>query len=107
MNVKFSLNDNSSIHKRDVYIVFVDDNFHFDDEERYIQGEYESLEDAISVCQKIVEDFLTTSYKPGMKSDDLLKLYKTFGEDPYIQGYSFSAWSYAETICTKICKWSI
>ena len=41
------------------YAVFVDDNFHYmNEDERYKDGNYATLEEAISKCQRIVDDFL-------------------------------------------------
>lgn len=104
MNANFPFADDFSYSKKNIYIVYVDDNFHYDSDEKYVRGEYDSVDEALIVCQEIVEDFLRSSYKPGMKSSELLRIYKTFGEDPYIPGHPFSAWSYAEKICEKLCR---
>ena len=89
--------------------VFVDDNFHYTDEdERYQLGEFATLEAAMAACKKIVDDFLLENYKPGMTTEALYRQYTSFGEDPWIVGQEddrkpFSAWTYAEQRCREIC----
>lgn len=66
--------------------VFVDDNFHYmDEDERYSGGEFDYYEEAIEYCKGIVDNFLRECYKPGMKADDLYDHYLHFGEDPFIR----------------------
>jgi len=91
------------------FTVYVDDNFHYRDaEERYKLGEYETLDAAIAACKGIVDDFLTTNYKPGMSAAGLCGQYAAFGEDPFIAGAGvtspFSAWDYARQRCEAICR---
>ncbi|HEX8266318.1 MAG TPA: hypothetical protein VF596_13010 [Pyrinomonadaceae bacterium] len=90
------------------YQVFVDDNYHYQDEdERYKLGDFETFEEAESACKEIVDEFLQRGYKPGMTAVELYKAYVIFGEDPFIRGenipYRFSAWSYAKARCEEIC----
>jgi len=55
------------------YTVFVDDNFHYMDEsERYRQGVYETVEEAVAACKGIVDEFLQSANEPGTTSDSLL-----------------------------------
>lgn len=69
------------------YAVYVDDNFHYmDPDERYKAGEYETLEEAIKVCEKIVDESLEEFYVPGMSNSELTSQYCFFGEDPWISG---------------------
>ena len=89
--------------------VFVDDNFHYQDEsERYKQGEYETYGDAIKVCREIVDGELLHLYEKGTSAADLYFSYTSFGEDPFIRpapdGQRFSAWEYARQRCEEICK---
>ena len=94
---------------KEAYRVFIDDNFHYMDEEyRYQQGAYGDWESAVAVCKRIVDDFLQQNYKPGMKSQELWQQYRDFGEDPFILGpgtdaRAFSAWNYARDRCKEIC----
>ena len=89
------------------YRVIVDDNFHYHEEdERREQGTYGTLEAALSVCRRIVDEFLEQEYKPGIKSEALYERYLSFGEDPFIvvldgagEPATFSAWSYAKERC--------
>jgi len=89
------------------YKVFVDDNFHYQDEdERYFLGEFETLDAAISACRKIVDESLTGSFEPGMTADALFGTYTSFGDDPFIVGITppaFSAWEYARQRSAEIC----
>ena len=91
------------------YRVYVDDNFHYMDEEyRYQQGGYGDWESAVAVCKRIVDDFLQLHYKLGMTSQKLWELYRDFGEDPFIlspgsEPPAFSAWNYARDRCKEIC----
>lgn len=92
------------------YTVFVDDNFHYlDEDKRYKLGDFDTWEAAVAACQKIVDDFLLQNYKTGMKSEELYRYYTTFGEEPFIiQNHplptnSFSASNYARQRCQEIC----
>lgn len=91
------------------YIVLVDDNFHYMDEEyRYCAGSFWTGVEAVSFCRAIVDEYLASAYQEGMTAEALLKNYKMFGEDPFIigsrQGRLFSAWDYAEIRCGEICR---
>ena len=90
------------------YTVFVDDNFHYQDEDdRYKLGTFESYADALATCHRIVDEFLTGSYKPGVSESDLYSQYTMFGEDPFIMPDDveprFSAWTYARQRCAELC----
>ncbi len=94
------------------YRVFVDDNFHYMDEsERFPLGTYNTLEEAIAVCKKRVDDYLLESYTPGMTHARLAEMYFFFGEDPWVStppedhhtGVPFSAYKYASQRITEIC----
>lgn len=92
------------------YTVFVDDNFHYMDEsERYLNGKYETEEEALSVCRKIVDDYLLNAYQPDITAKELYESYVCHGEDPFIRGgdgkgTGFSAWSYAEKRSIEIVE---
>ncbi len=88
-----------------VWTVFVDDNFHYQDEsERYELGKFESYEEALAECRKIVDRFLEGHSADS--ADALYELYVSFGEDPYIigpdKGDDFSAWRYAKQRCKAL-----
>ena len=92
----------SSPHTR--YVVYVDDNFHFmDEEERYKLGEFDTEEEALQACRRIVDEFLIANHKPGMTAEEFIDMYKTFGEDPWCAEIAFSAWAYAERRCHELC----
>ena len=89
--------------------VFVDDNFHYQDEsDRYKQGDYDTHEEAVKVCKEIVDGELLHLYEKGASATDLYFSYTSFGEDPFIRpspgGQRFSAWEYARQRCEGICK---
>jgi hypothetical protein len=84
------------------YCVFVDDNFHYqDDSERYAHGVFDTADEAIATCQKIVDDSLRHLYgqHPGT-AERLYDDYQDFGDDPFIRSddpsCKFSGWGYAK-----------
>jgi hypothetical protein len=91
------------------YRVLVDDNFHYQEEDkRYEQGVYETLEEAVAICKNIVDEFLAAKHLPGMTAEELYAAYTGFGEDPFIRiegsgSNPFSAWAYAKGRCAEIC----
>jgi hypothetical protein len=93
------------------YTILVDDNYHYMDETaRYTRASFDTLEDAIRECKRIVDRSLEEMYEPGMAAGELLGKYKMFGEDPFIvskrlpsTSVPFSAWKYAEERCEEIC----
>jgi hypothetical protein len=93
------------------YRVMVDDNFHYQDsDERLAQGTYETVEEALAACRRLVDRSLEEEYKPGMSAEALHDRYTSFGDDPFIvvldgadDRAAFSAWSYAKERCRAIC----
>ena len=81
--------------------VLVDDNFHYmDDSERYVAGEFATLAEALATAQKIVDEYLSSAFRPGIGAQELGESYLMFGEDPFIvsaeaTGVAFSAREYA------------
>ena len=60
-----------------VWKVFVDDNFHYmDEDERYLAGEFDSRDAAVAECRRIVDESLTSLYERGMDKERLFELYK-------------------------------
>lgn len=91
-----------------MYRVYVDENSHYMDEsERRLAGNYDDCRAAIEACKRIVERSLEEQYQEGMAAEQLLRQYKSFGEDPWISSgdgnCKFSAWDYAEQRCNEIC----
>jgi hypothetical protein len=67
------------------FAVFVDDNFHYMDEsERYKLGEFDTFDEAVAACKRIVDEFLLTGLGPTITAEVLFKSYTMFGEDPFI-----------------------
>lgn len=88
--------------------VFVDDNFHYQDEsERYMYGEYETYEAAVEACRRIIDRDLLHLYRQGEGAAELYFSYTSFGEDPFVRPSSpnerFSVWEYAKQRCDEIC----
>lgn len=87
------------------YTVYVDDNFHYqDEEERYTLGIFRTEEEAINAAKKIVDEFLQSQNKSGTTVDELYELYCGFGESPWISFSIFNAWNYAKQRCSEICN---
>ena len=86
------------------YTVFVDDNWHFmDEEERYKFGVFATAEEAIAACRRIVDEDLVRAFKPGMTADALFDWYVMAGNDPFVvPGVGFSAWDFAEWRCSEL-----
>lgn len=92
------------------YVVMVDDNFHYmDEDERYKHGEFADADVAIEHCRQIVDEYLASAYKPGMSAIELWDSYVSFGEDPFVvcvdaPQVRFSAWEYAKERCRLLCS---
>ncbi len=91
-----------------MYTVYVDDNSHYMDEsERRKHGRYRTHARAVRAARRIVDRYLASAYRPGMKAERLLASYRQFGTDPFVVPNdgdpSFSAWSYAEQRYRIIC----
>jgi len=89
------------------YKVFVDDNFHYmDEDDRYLLGEFETFDAAVAACQRVVNEFLEQTYKAGMSAEELYKSYVDFGQDPFIVGGDsrFSAWDYAKEQSARLAN---
>ena len=82
--------------------VFVDDHFHYQNEdERYEHGEYDTIEEAVAECKKIVDRSLNNLLE-NCSLEELKEKYYMFGEDPFIEGGDFSASTYAEEQIKKL-----
>jgi hypothetical protein len=89
------------------YKVFVDDNFDYvNQERRYFLGEFETFDEAVMACKKLVDRILEQLYKPGMTADELSTVFWLDGEDPFIIGGKdgFSAREYATDQIKRITK---
>jgi hypothetical protein len=88
-----------------------DDNSHYQDlEERWEQGTYDTVDEALTVCCELVEQSRKGEYRPGIAADALYDRYMSFGDDPFIvviegtdESAKFSARSYANERCRVIC----
>ena len=85
------------------YTLYIDDNFHYMDEEpRSSRGDYECEDEATRAAKRIVDGSLRDLYRSGMTPQELLACYKAFGEEPWVTGRQFSAWVYAEQQCWEL-----
>ena len=90
------------------YSVYVDDNYHYMDEEaRYKLGDFATLEEAIVVCKRRVDQFLN-KVPIDITAAERYEQYTGFGPDPFIVtddpdagSPPFSAWSYAKERCQE------
>jgi hypothetical protein len=65
--------------------VFCDDMYHYQDEdERYLVGSYDTLEEAVEKCCAILIENLLHLYEPGMTAEQLGAQWWSFGEDPWV-----------------------
>jgi len=70
----------------DSYEVFVDDNFHYmDEDERYSAGVFQTYSEALRHAKGIVEKSLRDLHETGKGADDLMASYVSFGQDPWIR----------------------
>jgi hypothetical protein len=90
------------------FTVYVDDNFHYQEEdERYVSGECDRYEEALTLCKTVVDEFLDDAIDQK-SADALYEYYKDFGPDPFIRpdllNSRFSAWGYAKERCEILCS---
>jgi hypothetical protein len=65
--------------------VFCDDMFHYQDPSaRLFVGTFATREEAIKKCQIILMETLSELYEPGMKEEELMTKWWSFGDDPWI-----------------------
>jgi hypothetical protein len=89
------------------YSVYVDDNYHYMDEEaRYKLGDFATLDDAVAACKRMVDKFLKVEVPLDITAAERYEQYTGFGPDPFIvtddpgaESPPFSAWSYAKERC--------
>jgi hypothetical protein len=69
---------------------------------------FETRDEAVAWCKRIVDGFLQDNHKPGMSATELWKQYTMFGEDPCLLDNGnakegFSGWDYARERCEVLC----
>lgn len=93
------------------YKVYIDDNFHYmDEDERVFRKGFNTYEKAVAECKRIADRSLLwvkySTYPKPRTPEELYKAYTSFGDDPFIKPLDdnkrFSAWSYAESRVTEI-----
>jgi len=104
--VHIILTDIVKSHSKDgKFTIYVNDNFHYmDEDERYTLGVYDTEEEALQAAKRIVDEFLIRSYEPGISAAQLYDSYITFGKDPWIDPSPFNAWHYAKERCNELCE---
>jgi hypothetical protein len=91
------------------YSVYVDDNYHYMDEEaRYKLGDFTTLEEAVAACKRVVDHFLKVEVPLDITAAERYEQYTGFGPDPFIVtddtgagSPPFSAWSYTKERCQE------
>jgi ATP-dependent exoDNAse (exonuclease V) alpha subunit len=77
-----------------------------DKDERYKYGEFDTKEEAIACCKKIVDEFFEPHKTSKLSYQELWSGYTTYGEDPFIvtedKSFFFSAWDYAKQKCQEL-----
>ncbi|MDC0959265.1 hypothetical protein OAR42_02220 [Planktomarina temperata] len=87
------------------YKVWIDDNFHFmDEDERLFHGEFATPTQAILACQKIVDANIESITENETDPDKAYESYVCFGDDPWIQGIDFSAFEYAKQRIQEVLR---
>jgi hypothetical protein len=92
-----------------IFRVFVDDNFHYmEEEERRELGSFPTADAALEASRRIVDEYLVSAYRPGMTAEQLFSSYQAFGEDPFIKSedgkaITCSAWESAKQRCNEMC----
>jgi hypothetical protein len=71
-------------------------------------GSFDLLEEALGVCERIVDDFLLRNYKEGMTMLDLWGLYTFHGDSPFVAHVNdhesiFNGRDYARRRCAQLC----
>lgn len=67
-------------------------------------------EEAVSACQKIIDEWLADAHRPDMASAALYEVYMHFGDDPFVipvdpkdaPAVDFDAWAYARERCELV-----
>jgi len=91
------------------YSVYVDDNYHYMDEEaRYKLADFATLEEAVAACKRMVDQFIQNEVSPDVTADERYAQYTGFGPDPFVVtddpsagSPPFSAWNYAKERCQE------
>ncbi len=91
------------------YEVYVDDNYHMGDEsKRYKLGEFDTREQAVAACKKVVDEYFERLKKGEYPLSEIWDGYMYYGEDPFISndddGEKFSAWEYAKEKCGEYAR---
>jgi hypothetical protein len=84
--------------KKISFTVYVDDNYHFmDEDERYTLGVFDTEEEAIKAAKAVIDEFLLKNISDTKSAEKLYEGLCIYGEDPWISPPgSFHAWDYAK-----------
>lgn len=67
------------------YKVYVDDNCHFmNEDERYLQGTYDSFEKAVTAARKVIDDFFAGVDIGKLTEEQLFSGWSHYGDNPFI-----------------------
>ena len=85
------------------YVIYIDDNFDFMDEDaRSYFGSFDTRALAAKAMKLIIDGDLIKWACKYSTAEELLKHYKSFGDDPFCPGLDFSAWTWAEGRCKEL-----
>ena len=91
--------------KNPTYKVWIDDNFHFmDEDERVFHGDFDTPTQAIVACQKIVDANIESITENETDPDKAYESYVCFGDDPWIEGVDFLAFEYTKKKIQEVRK---
>ena len=88
------------------FTVFIEEMSKYQSEEgRYRHGEFDTYEEAVEACKRIVDEFLASCLVNKTAPEELFRTWSMFGEDPYIvpdQEPGFSAMDYVKKRCQEL-----
>ncbi len=88
-----------------MFTVYIDDVFNlYDTDCRRKHGEYQTYEEAVGACKKLIDDFIEDHAKNG--EDELHRCHYFWGKDPWVSpeppGKHFSSSQYFQDEATRI-----
>ena len=86
--------------KRRPWVVHVDSN----ESERYAAGRFGSLEEALAVCRRLVDEDLEAMLRanPGVSAERLFGLWTAYGDHPFVDGSGWNARDYTLERCQSL-----
>lgn len=83
--------------------VLIFDNFHFTDEDgQYSGGTFETLEEALAKCRRVLEADLAHLYQEGMTAEDLFDAWMSFGDSACVLGADFKPSDHVKMVAAEL-----